>query len=461
MVWFIVQELFDLTSSRMEQIIQENKVVEWLEEFFTLNPTETHTIILGMGNGGANYGARIYYPDGSQEMYAILGVWQTDDRGLPQFEYEDKPQLKIEILSTIIHEFIHSYANPLVDKHEAELKNSGEKLFQIVAAQMSRQAYGSWKTMMYETLVRACTICYLMDVLGEKYAQEHLERESKKLYFLWLEELVPLLQEYKVRRETYPNLDAFFPCISAFFDDYAENIDQIRSKLNYLLEQARKDWEAKAPKVMGVDPPNGSQDVDPDRKTITITFDRPMYKGNWGFRPGPKTPKDDEKEATWDASGKVHTLYVQLEPDQEYEFWLNEEDFLLYMSTESVHLIPYKISFRTRKEDVHFPSLTKEEMLEDFDLLVAIVRDVFPATTANKKVYGLDVFSRLQAYRQSITGRETAVEFARLLANAISSCKGSHFWHAKLTASILVLSDCHSTLFLYELTTLSTITAIT
>ena len=75
-------------------------------------------------------------------------------------------------------------------------------------------------------------------------------------------------------------------------------------------------------------------------------------------------------------------------------------------------------------------------MHKDFDRLIEIVKDVFPAASANKQVYGIDVFNRLESYRSRITGKETSIEFARLLNTAILSCKGSHFWQARISRPI-------------------------
>ena len=59
----------------------------------------------------------IRLPDGKIEFYCVFGVWKTDDQGLPAFDRS--------VLATVVHEFCHSYANPVVDGRFAELAKAG------------------------------------------------------------------------------------------------------------------------------------------------------------------------------------------------------------------------------------------------------------------------------------------------------------------------------------------------
>ena len=77
--------------------------------------------------------------------------------------------------------------------------------------------------------------------------------------------------------------------------------------------------------------------------------------------------------------------------------------------------------------DLALPTLTRAQMLEDFDALVKIVRDVMPTVAANKAVYGFDVFEGLARYRARIPSVRSTAEFVLLLDAAINSCKASHF----------------------------------
>ena len=74
------------------------------------------------------------------------------------------------------------------------------------------------------------------------------------------------------------------------------------------------------------------------------------------------------------------------------------------------------------------PKLTNAQMLEDFDYMTRILRDVFPAATVNKKVYGIDVFDKLLSYRKKITYETSSLEFAVVVSDALCALKGCHLW---------------------------------
>ena len=55
-------------------------------------------------------------------------------------------------------------------------RESGEKIFSSIKDVLAEQAYGDWKTMMYEALVRAAEIKYLKD---HNFEQSEIENELK------------------------------------------------------------------------------------------------------------------------------------------------------------------------------------------------------------------------------------------------------------------------------------------
>ena len=86
-----------------------------------------------------------------------MGTWRVDESGMPVYKQE-------EYLPTIIHEFNHSFVNPLLAKSNGLFEESGKRIYKVVEYEMSRQlAYGNWQTMFNEALVRASEIKYFMD----------------------------------------------------------------------------------------------------------------------------------------------------------------------------------------------------------------------------------------------------------------------------------------------------------
>jgi hypothetical protein len=207
------QPLYDDATSRMKALLAKEFRLEWFEKFFGDRPGAEFHVVLGMLNGPSCYGAGLKVGD-ADELYCILGVWKTDWLfGTPQFDRS--------MLPTIVHEFCHSYANPLVDRHAAALQAAGESIFSRVKARMRQMAYGNWRTMMYESLVRACVIRYMAAESPPAAEKEALSDQGRG--FLWIKGLADLLGQYESDRKTYPTLESFFPRIVEFFDSYSKS----------------------------------------------------------------------------------------------------------------------------------------------------------------------------------------------------------------------------------------------
>ncbi len=332
-------DLYSLTATRMQAVMEEHGVVDWFDEFFGSRPGASFELILGLLNGPANYGARIKPSKKEEILYCILGVWETDEEGNPQFSQQ--------VLPTVVHEFCHSYCNPLVEKHITELETPGKEIFGRVKEAMSRMAYGNWETMMKESLVRASVIRYLRAKLGEEAAQKGIENEKRRQFF-WIGGLSDLLGEYEESREMYASLDDFFPRIATFFQNYTSKVDEDLKASEQDRQERLEKLKANSPLIVSIVPPNGAQDVDPNLQAIVITFDRTMKDGQWAvMRLSDKFPEKGG-EVFYDETKKVFTIPVKLKPDTEYELGLNADGFYGFASAAGDPLYPVVIRFKTR-----------------------------------------------------------------------------------------------------------------
>jgi hypothetical protein len=321
------QQLYKTTESRMQELMDKEGHWEWFNLFFGERPQANFTIILGMLNGGGCYGPHWRDAAGKEELFCVLGVWATDGQGMPVF--------RKEVLGTVVHEFCHSYANPIIHRHWNELKAPGEKLFQPVADQMRSQAYGNAQTMLCESLVRASVVRYLRHYGGAEAADREI-REQKRRGFPWMQDLSDLLGQYETQRDRYPTLESFSPRLVAFFRDYASDFSKEQGAL-----------DAKRPKVVSLVPPNGATNVDAGLKAVQVVFDRPMRDGSWSMCGGgpnyPETvgkPHYDTQRTTW-------SIPVKLKPDWDYEFWLNSGQYQSFQSEKGVPLKSVSVRFRT------------------------------------------------------------------------------------------------------------------
>lgn len=316
------QQLYNTTVSRLNKVLKEQARMDWFDTFFGRRPGARFFIVPGLLNGGHCYGVRVTLSDGSEELYCILGVWLIDKKGLPTFDSS--------VLSMVVHEFCHSYINPLVDKHESFLKKAGKTIFPYVAAAMKKQHYPDWKIMMYESLVRACVVRYIRAVNGAQAAKKQMLQEVKNK-FLWIEQLSDLLGEYEAQRKEYPTFESFLPRIAAFFEKYAADLE-------------------KAPKIVSMIPANGATDVDPNLQSIVINFDRPMRDHSWSVVGGGEHFPQITGKPYYHSERMILSVPVKLRPAWQYEFRLNSERHLGFISAGGVPLIPVRVWFKTRSK---------------------------------------------------------------------------------------------------------------
>jgi hypothetical protein len=313
------KKLYDTTVSRLQEVVQKGHL-DWFDTFFSHRPHASFTVVPGLLNNGCSYGVRVKLTDGSEELYCILGVWMRDNDGLPFFNNS--------VLPTVVHEFCHSYVNPLVDKHESPLKNAAQTIYPYVAQAMKEQHYMNWKIMMAESLVRACTIRYVLAVSGQEAAKKQILQEINNK-FLWIEELSLLLEEYETQRKKYPSLDSFFPRITAFFDQFAQEMK-------------------KTPKIISMIPANGAADVDPNLQSIIVNFDRPMKDHSWSIVGGGSHFPQLNGKPYYHSQNMILSIPVKLKPGWQYEFWLNSEKYQGFVSAQGVPLVPVHVRFKTR-----------------------------------------------------------------------------------------------------------------
>jgi hypothetical protein len=324
------QPLYATTVARLQGLLERKAHLEWFNAYFGERPGATFTVVPGMLNGGNCYGPHFKDATGRQELYCILGVWQTDEAGVPEFTDQ--------MLDTVVHEFCHSYANPLIERHEAQLREAGETLFRPVAGRMRSQAYGNALTMLRESLVRACTCRYVRQFEGPEAARRAVQQEQAR-GFLWMAELSGLLEEYEAQRSTYPTLEAFAPRLVSFFSQYAQG-----------FATGQKAPLGQAPQVVAMTPANGATAVDPALTQIRVQFDRPMKDRSWSMCGGGPDFPEMVGQPHYEAGRKTWTVTVKLRPEWDYEFGLNCPSFNAFRSQEDVPLEPVTVRFRTGAE---------------------------------------------------------------------------------------------------------------
>ncbi len=190
----------------------------WFLGFFGFEPTERHVAVLGLGMRNGTW-LKIHFPRGYPQTYTIYRTLSYDANGLPN-------DFNIPIYSRLlIHEYIHAFTNTLVDKNSNELKGPAETILKNpeVYKLMKDTFYGNWQFLLYESMVRACAIKYLMANEGTKAVEEELAKQEK-LGFFWMRDLVKELDKFEKDKKAYPNLEAFMPQLNVYFKQVAERM---------------------------------------------------------------------------------------------------------------------------------------------------------------------------------------------------------------------------------------------
>lgn len=196
--------------------------VDWYAPFYGKAPQETFSVIIGFCNGGGNYGPSLKENGIPTKVFAIVGYIA---------DKQNRPMYNRGYLSTLVHEFNHSFINYLLDKqkfpqHVSALQDCGSQLISTSQWAMRQQAYGNWQDIISESLVRAAVVCYLKDHNYPSQDVIHEIKQQMQRNFRWMPQLVTLLTSYQKQRDTYPTFEAFYPEIIRFFNHYVDQEEQ-------------------------------------------------------------------------------------------------------------------------------------------------------------------------------------------------------------------------------------------
>jgi len=303
----------------------------WYARFYGSAPNQDWHILLGMNNGSGNYGLRLAYPDGRIELYSIIGCWSNDDSGDPTYPPGQ------EYLSTIVHEFSHSFVNPAVAANWSRF-GSAQQVYAAVADPMRRLAYGNAQTMVNESLVRAAAIVYFQQAGEDSRRNLKRVREQQRLGFFWMDRLVDQLNLYERERAQYPTFASWIPEAARFYDQLAP----------HAVDEAAA-FDARCAHVVEIEPQvNHSQNVDASLRTITIVVDKPLDPGA-GYSINAASDDNDRYpiagKPSFSDGGRSIRLPVRLKPNQAYAFELTP---LAFATPDGYPLASYKVEFRTR-----------------------------------------------------------------------------------------------------------------
>ena len=191
---------------------------DWYARFYGMEPVERFRVIIGFTNGGGNYGPSRQLAGQPKEVFAICGYYLDPTTGQAFANGANQA-------STLIHEFNHSFVNPLLDNvtNTALIETTGKRLQKLSKLGMERQHYLNWQTVVNESIVRAAVILYMLD---QGFSSKQVSNEMAVQVcsdFHWMPELVGALRRYVSHRDQYPTLNDFYPEIASCLGQYVES----------------------------------------------------------------------------------------------------------------------------------------------------------------------------------------------------------------------------------------------
>lgn len=268
----------------MRETLSRKPYREWIEQFFGKQLLPDSKVIIGLLNGGGNYGNSLQREDGVA-VFPTIGVWNWDENGVPKFPDS--------VAETIVHEFCHPFVNPVIDQHYALFAPAGEWLVDQRGSAFERQAYSGPKVAIYESVVRGCVTRIVMDRSSPEAGRANLAKEVGDS-FLLTPTIVDALTTYVKSRESYKTLDDFAPLLAKAMTDAVQDSKSILDRV---------------PTLTTMSPADGSRSVARE-VAFRLEFDRPMDKSSRGLSFIGATFERVVASA-FDDSGKVYTVTLR------------------------------------------------------------------------------------------------------------------------------------------------------
>ena len=299
--WYLRQK--DLYEKAVEafDVINQKVDYDWFNYYFGSSSGSTFRIVLSLLVGPHSYGCNAQLKDGGTVLSPVIGCCRIE-KGT--FFYYEK-----EVLPTVIHEFCHSYCNPLTDRFWLSIKQTAEKVFQQNARQFTKSAYGRDKIMMYETFVRACVIRY-MQTHNPQLDEATLVKWEERQGFYLTQTVCDALKKYEQQRDMYATMTDFMPIYVQAVNDF--NLEQFMKQYT--------EWQKEQAKLNAsyqVNIANGAKDIPPGSFTLVIQFSKPMQEGIALNHGPPETDYPTIVNYAW-PDDRTLNITLSLEPSHRY-----------------------------------------------------------------------------------------------------------------------------------------------
>jgi len=221
--------LYDTLTAEVVSLFEGKDYVQALEDFYGESMNSYNLIFSPLFSG--NYGIPIKAKE-EYDLFAVIGPCSLKGKRTT-FACLDYLE------SMILHEWSHSFINPLVDQN-FELFEKSNALFEPIKKMMQRQAYPNWRITLYEHLVRACGEIHLRAKLHKDFTKEEALEYHEGKGFWYISYIDSLLDVYETQREEYPTFSQFVQVIAdrlsqISVEDLPERITAFRGPLDAIF----------------------------------------------------------------------------------------------------------------------------------------------------------------------------------------------------------------------------------
>lgn len=195
--------------SELYAVMPATDVVRLHEDYHANRSFSSFTVVaspLTLPSGG-NYGLSVKSFGGDTAIYNIMSASRRGGFGNAE---------NAEMLS--LHEFGHSFCNPVVAKYYGEAAK-----YAFLRRGLSGRidpAYGDWRSVMNELLVRAVHARLVLKLKGEAAARDFLWTEREHEGFAFIDDWYGLLAGYEADRTKYRTLYDIYPGLLASLEGW-------------------------------------------------------------------------------------------------------------------------------------------------------------------------------------------------------------------------------------------------
>lgn len=305
--WYSKQE--DLHNQFEQAFNAINQQVDygWFDNYFGPQSGSTFRIVLSLLVGPNNYGCSAQLKDGSTALSPVIGNCHVDENGSASYNPN-------AVLPIVIHEFCHHYCNPLNAQFWPLMRRSAKKVFKERERQLRQYAYGSAKTMMDETFVRASVIRYMVTHYPQ-VEESSFVKEEEKQGFILTQTLCNALKSYELQREAYATISDFMPVYVKAVNDF---------DLRQYKKQQKQ--QAKLNATYTVNLKNGAKNVPSGPFLLIIEFSKPMTESIALYMSASEVDFPPVKDYMWRDDKTLEVSFL-LEPSHQYGFVVKGSEF--------------------------------------------------------------------------------------------------------------------------------------